>query len=96
MVTVKRPPFSSEEWTHVCFTWSNVNASDDQDAVASLYLNGKLAGSLRRPLQFTWNPERTALMIGLNYIGLMDELQVFDRALSTEQVSQLYGSWMKQ
>jgi hypothetical protein len=29
-------------------------------------------------------------MIGLNYIGLMDELALFNRALSAQEVNMLY------
>ncbi len=90
MVTVKRPPFSANAWTHICFTWAGVNASDQRPAVASLYLNGKLQGSLERPLQFTWDPEKAGIMLGLNYIGLMDDLIIFRKALSAEQVELLY------
>lgn len=89
MVVVKQPPFSADQWTHVCFTWQDVNASRQQAATCHLYLNGLHQGSYSRPLQFTWDPERAAIMLGLNYIGLMDDLMVFDRPLTAPQVQRL-------
>ncbi len=40
MVTVKKPPFSREEWTHVAFTWKDINSKSGKPAVATLYVNG--------------------------------------------------------
>ncbi len=92
MVTVKSPPFTSDRWTHVCFTWEEVNSDDNGDAEAALYLNGQLQGTRQAPVRMTWDPQQVALMIGVNYVGLLDELKVFDQALSAEQVRKLYAS----
>jgi len=91
MVVVKQPPFSSSQWTHVCFTWTGVNAANGGAARSDFYLNGQHQGSYQKPLKFTWDPKQAALMLGLNYIGLMDDLQVFATALEANQVRQLYG-----
>ena len=69
--------------------WEHVNV-EGENGKASLYLNGEHLGSLERPLPFTWDPAKSAMMIGLNYIGLMDELMVFDKPLSDSQVRWLY------
>src|SRR6056297_3830751 len=92
LVTVESPPFRRDAWTHVCFTWRNVNATDGSPASSSLYLNGQLQGAIRRPLRFTWNPKDVGVMIGVNYVGLMDELSIHDRALTEDQVQHLYRS----
>lgn len=89
MVVVKQPPFSSSQWTHVCFTWSDVNSSQAAAASCNLYLNGQGQGTYQRPLKFSWDPQRSAIMLGINYIGLMDELKVFPVALTPGQVQQL-------
>jgi hypothetical protein len=39
---------------------------------------------------FTWDPEQTAIALGLSYIGALDELSVFDRALSAEEIAMLH------
>lgn len=89
LVTVENPPFGSNRWTHVCFTWKNINASADQPSVATLYLDGKIQGTIERPLRFTWNPDQAAIMLGLNYIGLIDRLTIFESALGAEQIRAL-------
>lgn len=90
MIVVKHPPFSADQWTHVCFTWKHINATDKQTPQADLYLNGKHQGTYSPPAQFTWDPQKAAIMLGLNYIGLMDDLIVFSQELTADQVSQLY------
>lgn len=92
MVVVKKPPFRSSEWTHVCYTWQNVNASDGGDARATLYLNGEEQGSMQQPLRFTWDPEKAALMFGIYYTGLLDELEVYGQCLTPEQVKETFRS----
>jgi hypothetical protein len=65
MVVVKKPPFSTDEWTHVAFTFENYNAAESNTASKStLYLNGKPSGSLVKPMQFHWDKENTAIMLG--------------------------------
>lgn len=90
MVVVKKPPFSSGDWTHVCFTWSDVNSTKGGVARSDLYLNGQHQGTYRRPLKFSWDPQQAAIMLGLNYIGLMDDLLIFDSALTAQQVNRLF------
>ncbi len=90
MVVVQQPPFSANEWTHICFTWEHINADDNQTPSSTLYLNGQQQGSYQPPKQFTWDPAKASLMLGLNYIGLMDELSVFNAPLSSAQVQHLY------
>ena len=39
----------------------------------------------------TWGPhEECRIQIGLNYIGLFDDLSCFDRALTSEEIRRLY------
>ena len=90
MVPVMKPPFSSAEWTHVAYTFENVNSSEAKESTASLYLNGKVQGSLNRPLKFSWDPSKAAIMIGLSYIGDFDELAIFNRSLTSEEISSVY------
>lgn len=89
MIVVPNPPFASDSWTHVCFTWENANVPGDPPGKASLYLNGQYQGSHEQVMRFTWEPEKVAITLGVYYIGLMDEVAVFDAALSEAQVSEL-------
>lgn len=91
LVTVKNPPFSANEWTHVCFTWENLNSGKNETpATAKLYINGNLQGQITGPLQITWQPNKVVVMLGINYIGLMDDLAFFKKPLTHEQVRVLY------
>ncbi len=86
MITVTHPPFRRDRWTHVAFTFENLNTGK-ADAVSRLFLDGKLIGELKGKSQtFTWDLEKTLIMFGIYYTGLYDELAVFDRALSGAEV----------
>jgi hypothetical protein len=90
MVTVTKPPFRADRWTHVVFTFDHFNTGR-KDGVAKLYLDGQLQGSLTGPeATFTWKIEDSLIMLGLSYVGLLDELAIFNRALSDAEVGQLY------
>lgn len=90
MVQVARPPFTREAWTHVAFTLSKVNDKAAKPS-GSLYLNGKLQGRIEGwDLSFGWTPESVALVLGASYVGHQDDLAVFDRALSDDEVMKLY------
>jgi len=89
LVVVERPPFTRDAWTHVAVTWSGLNAGSTGSA--SLFLNGKLiatASGIREP--FEWDPQRLAIRLGVNYTGLMDEVALFRRELSGQDVAALY------
>jgi hypothetical protein len=91
LVPVDKPPFTRGRWTHVVFTFERFNTGNP-DGVARLYLDGALAGTLSpRRQTFTWNPEETLIALGLNYIGLLDELSIFNRALTEEEIRALHA-----
>jgi concanavalin A-like lectin/glucanase superfamily protein len=90
MVPVHKPAFARDQWTHVVFTFSNIN-SGRKNSVGKLYLNGKPQGSFGdREHIFNWDIAKSALTIGLNYIGDFDDLAVFNVVLSDEQVLSIY------
>jgi hypothetical protein len=91
MVQVERAPFSRDRWTHVVFTLENVN-DKSQPQLGKLYINGKLQGAIEKwELTFDWNPEKVLLVLGASYVGHIDDLAVFNRALSDEEIKQLHG-----
>ena len=91
MVQVERAPFSRDAWTHVVFTLENVNNKQKPQS-GRLYLNGKRQGTVENwDLTFGWNPSRVLLVLGAAYVGHMDDLAVFNRALSDDEVKQLYA-----
>ena len=55
-------------------------------------MNGELRGSrsdIATP--FTWELDKSNIYLGLSYIGLMDELSIYNRALTDEEITTLYG-----
>ena len=91
MVQVAKAPFSREAWTHAVFTLENVN-DKSKPQVGRLYLNGQLQGRIENwDLTFGWDPTRVLLVLGASYVGHMDDLAVFNRALTDDEVKLLYG-----
>ena len=89
LVTVANPPFSGSTWTHVAFTFERFNTGKP-DGIATLYLNGEPRGTLgARQQTFTWDPAQTVIALGLGYIGLLDELTIFNRALDAREIRAL-------
>lgn len=90
LIKVERPPFKRTRWTHVVFTFSNYNTGES-NGVTALYLDGELVGSLSpRKQTFTWKIDDARIYLGLSYIGLFDELTIFDRALTAGEVKELH------
>lgn len=90
LVTVTNPPFAGGKWTHVVFTFERFNTGKP-DGIARLYLDGEVRGVLpARQQTFTWDVEQAIIGLGLNYIGLLDELSVFNRALTAGEVAAVY------
>ncbi|HXW04951.1 MAG TPA: LamG-like jellyroll fold domain-containing protein [Vicinamibacterales bacterium] len=91
LVTVANPPFSGGRWTHVAFTFERFNTGR-ADGVARLYLDGEPRGTLGpREQTLTWDPGEAIVALGLGYIGLLDELSIFRRALDAAEIREVYG-----
>jgi hypothetical protein len=91
LVTVEKPPFARGTWTHVVFTFERFN-TNRSDGIARLYLDATPHGTLSpRQQTFTWDVQNTYIALGLNYIGLIDELTIFNRALTDGAVRALEG-----
>jgi len=90
IVRVKQPPFGHAKWTHVVMTFNGFN-TDGTDGTAKLYINGDLQGTVKDRRQvFTWDLSKVTIRVGLGYVGLIDELAIFNRALSADEVRALY------
>ncbi|MFD0862085.1 LamG-like jellyroll fold domain-containing protein [Sungkyunkwania multivorans] len=85
---VKNPPFGSGQWTHILINFSDLNTNKGQ---ASLYMNGKLKGTRANiDTPFTWELAKSNIYLGLGYIGLMDDLAIFNRNLTDSEIATLY------
>lgn len=92
LIEVTHPPFNKERWTHVAFSFSNFNTGK-KDGVAKLYLDGAYQGEISpREQTFQWDPAQARIMFGLSYVGLFDELSIFNRELSADEVRRLHES----
>ena len=89
-VVVDGQPFARDAWTHVAFTFQGFNRGAGE-GVARLYVDGELQGEIAgHPQTHTWDPAKAAIQMGLNYVGRVDDLAVFDRAFSAAEVRTLY------
>ncbi len=90
-VNLPRAPFSREEWTHVVFSFENLN-DKTKKPVGRLHMNGKLMGTIENwDLTLGWNPESVLLVLGASYVGHMDDLAVFNRALTDAEVKEIFA-----
>lgn len=91
MAESEAPPFRSDRWTHVVMTFTGVNVKG-KEAEGALYLDGKEVGRFRREQLFDWDASRSALTLGVSYVGGLDELLVLNRALTSAEVVSLHQS----
>ncbi len=79
-------------WTHVVFTYKNTDAGDDEIV---LYINGEYDGQVG-PTWGTPNTPSNPLIIGGDlsgsyYTGSLDEIIIYDKSLSAEEVTAIYN-----
>lgn len=90
MVKVTESPFRGDRWTHVVFTLEHLNTGVPKSR-AHLYVDGQAQGSIEDwDLRLGWTPEQVRLVLGASYVGDLDDLAVFNRALSAAEVTQLH------
>jgi hypothetical protein len=93
MVRVPAVKFKAGDWHHIVLTWKNLDTGKN-DGQAVLYIDGKKKGSLENAqLAMDWDMEKAGIYVGVNFIGLMDELAIFGRMLTSEEVSRLHKSF---
>ena len=89
LVVAEERPFGRDKWTHVVISYTKLGSDG---ATADFYVNGKHQGSQNNiPEPFTWDLLNSKIFIGLNYVGLMDEVALFNRALDESEVGILFG-----
>jgi hypothetical protein len=88
MVQLNHRPFARDRWVHVVATFDQVNQG--QAGSGKLYVDGKLQGSIAGwDLTFDWDPEKVIVVVGAGYVGDLDDLALFDRALNADEVRRL-------
>ena len=86
------PP--STDWTYLCGVWDGTYGNDK----VKLYLNGSLAATANTAHSDAGDPLN--MVIGSNSVsptiagwrGLIDEVRIYDRALSAEEIQMLYNA----
>lgn len=67
-------------WTHVVLTWNEASR------VGNIYVNGVL--SKNQPYQLgAFAPDQQIFRLGVNFIGMIDEIRLYDRAFSATEVA---------
>jgi len=82
-----------EKWHHVAVVVGKAELPNLHDDV-TLYLDGKIAAIDRIGLLDLWpveTGEELDVAIGQRFKGVIDELRIYDRALSEEEVAALYN-----
>jgi hypothetical protein len=89
LVSVEGPPFRANTWTHVAFTWQRFNTGK-KDGVAVLYLDGAHVGAITgREMTFRWKPSDARLLLGVGFVGWIDDVAVFNRALTQDEIRRI-------
>jgi concanavalin A-like lectin/glucanase superfamily protein len=89
MVWVDSPGFHVGEWHHIVMNWHNLDTGRN-DGRAALYIDGKLMGEIKDkdyPLTMDWDLDKAGIYVAISYIGLMDELALFDRPLTEADIA---------
>ncbi|MFZ9344643.1 MAG: LamG domain-containing protein [Opitutales bacterium] len=91
MVKMEQAPFSRDRWTHVVFVLDRIN-DHAAPPKARLHVDGKEVGAIRgHDLTFGWDPAAVRLVLGAAYVGAIDDLAAWNRALSAEEIMRLHA-----
>jgi hypothetical protein len=86
MVRVPAPGFKAGDWHHIVVSWRKFDTGK-KNARSELYIDGRNIGAVKdRAIAMNWDLEKTGIYFAVNYIGLLDELAIFNRPLTTEEV----------
>jgi len=89
MVRVPKVGFKAGDWHHIVLSWKNFD-SGKPDAVSAFYVDGKLMGEIKESeIGMNWDLEQAGIFTAINYIGLLDEMAIFNRPLSVEEIELL-------
>ncbi len=89
IVWVKAVDLKADAWRHIALVWDNFD-TNREDARTALYIDGRHIGGLRdREIAMDWDLDQVGIYVAVSYIGLLDELALFNRALTPEEVGRL-------
>jgi sulfatase modifying factor 1 len=89
MVRVPKVGFKSGDWHHIVLSWKNFDTGK-ADAVSQFWVDGKLMGEVKdRAIAMDWDIDKAGIFVAISYIGLLDELAIFNRPLTAEEIALL-------
>jgi hypothetical protein len=85
----------ADQWQHIAVTWDSAAGLKDFTTVTA-FLNGVPDGTglFEGPIQSTADPVYIGRYLGLYFHGVIDELWIFDRELSTNEINDLMNLLM--
>jgi hypothetical protein len=90
LTRLKDVAFKAGEWHHIVLSWEQFNTGK-KNGTHTLYVDGKKIGALKDyEIGMDWDIEQTRIYFGVNLIGYLDELAVFNRPLSADEVTLLH------
>lgn len=90
MVRMKDIGFKAGDWHHIVLSWQNFDTGK-KDALATLYVDGKKIGDVKDyEIAMDWDIDKVGIYIVLGYIGLFDEMALFNRPLTGDEVTLLH------
>jgi hypothetical protein len=90
MVRVPGVGFKQTDWHHIVLSWDGFDTGLAK-AAATLFIDGKRIGMVKDyALAMDWDMDKTGIYIAVNYLGLLDELAVFNRPLTAAEVVMLH------
>jgi hypothetical protein len=91
LLRVTEPPFAGGAWTHVVINWDGLNTSRSGRGV--LFLNGVRQGKTGAVSErFNLNISKATIRLGTGpFVGLLDDLAMFNRPLSDAEVAAVYA-----
>ncbi len=87
LVVAEYRPFAQGKWTHVVIAFDGLNSGSGS---ATFYINGKSQGITKISEPFSWEEDEAQIFLGLNFIGLLDEVSIYDKKLDANEVMDLY------
>ncbi|MEC9094782.1 MAG: LamG-like jellyroll fold domain-containing protein [Planctomycetota bacterium] len=85
MIDAGKVKFDQDQWMHVGLVLDDLN-TDGKTSLCEFYLDGRRVGQLARKQKFTWEINNAYIMLGIYFIGQIDDFAIFDKALTADQI----------
>lgn len=91
LVRIKQVGFQADNWHHIVLSWHNFDTGQ-ADGSAALYVDGKKIGGLTdRRFPMRWDLKQAGIYTAVSLIGKLDELALFARPLTSEEIGLLHA-----